>query len=104
MWYQYLWWPAAVVIYYWIYYWISVKNNTDGGNWWIIMLVYSAVCPLWIIVSRITHHMLFDGLLYDSIMVTTFIAAMVVFNQTTLTAHHWTGIVLVVIGLTLIKL
>ena len=111
--YHHLWWIPTIIIYYIIFSWISKKNNDhflDGIVWykqkWIyIAYIYGLVCPFWIIISRISKNILFDGMLYDNIMFIIFAGTMVYLGQgSRFICHQWIGLALVIIGSILMRI
>lgn len=106
---HYIWWVPTVVIWYTIYYFFTVKNNSDVGVWyqskWFWCTWCMGLCPLWAIVSRVSHRIVFDGLLYDCLLVLIFPIAMILYNQATnFTTGNYAGVLMVVVGMILIKL
>lgn len=102
---HYLWWIPASIAYYVVYYWLSVKNHQDPApiwyksKWLWAMLLYGAVCPMWLIVCRISKNLTFDGLLYDIIMFLVFPISMFLLGQTVdFKTNQWVGLGIVVIG------
>lgn len=100
---SYLWIPF-VILYYILFSWLSKQNNQHGGSWILIMYVYGALWPGWIILSRLSKNLLFDGMLYDNIMFLTYALTMIVLGAgTKFTIHQWVGIGLVIVGSVLIR-
>ncbi len=99
MWYHYLWWVPLTIVYYAVYSWLSKQNNEIGGHWLWIAFVFGAICPFWVIVSRISNRLLFDGMLYDNIMFLTYVSTLIFLGaHAKMSIHQWVGIGLVVIG------
>lgn len=104
MWWHYALWVPTVVVYYVGYSWLSKQNNDIGGKWFWFMFAYGAACPLWLIVSRISKNLLFDGVLYDNLMFLTYVGAMIFLGaHARMTAHQWVGLGLVVLGSVLLR-
>jgi len=102
--YHYFWWPLAAIVYYYLYSWMSYKNNVDGGSWFWIMFIFGSLCPLWLIVSRISKNILFDGILYDNIMFLTYVGTMLYLGQGDgFGSCKWLGLTFVVIGSIMLK-
>jgi hypothetical protein len=100
-----IWWVPLVVVYYVVYSWLSKQNNDIGGKWLWMMFVWGAICPMWIIVSRISKNLLFDGMLYDNLMFLTYVGTMMYLgSHAKLAGHQWFGLGLVVFGSVLMRI
>ena len=113
---HYLWWPLCVVLYYIGYSWLS-KINNDAATfceehaipWWKsrelwVMYVFGALCPFWIIVTRISKNLLFDGMLYDNILFLTYAFTMLCLGSgASFTLVNWAGFGLVILGSILLR-
>ena len=73
---HYLWWVPCVILYYSFYGYLSKKSNDVGGAWMWWLFFLGAVCPFWVIVSRISKRLYFDGMLYDVLAFVSFNAAL----------------------------
>jgi len=92
-----IWWVPLVVVYYIVYSWLSKQNNEFGGKWLWIALIWGAICPMWIVVSRLSKNLLFDGMLYDNLMFLTYVCTMIFLGaHARLVIHQWFGLSLVV--------
>ena len=100
------WWIPSVILYYVGYSWLSKLNNDHSHiePWYTskylwAMFVFGLLCPFWLIVSRVSKNLLFDGMLYDNIMLLTYVGTMVILRAgDTFLVHHWIGLAFVVIG------
>jgi hypothetical protein len=102
------WWIPLSIIYYIGYGWLSKINHdhaTTGMEPWYtsrylwIMFAYGALCPFWLIISRVSKNILFDGMLYDNILFTTYIFTMIALGAgEKFTVHQWIGVALVALG------
>lgn len=106
---SYFLWIPVVVLWYFVYYYFSIRNNISDQIWyeckWFWLTLFLGWCPLWAIVSRVSNRIVFDGLLYDSLLVIIFPLSMIVFEQTTtFTVHHYIGMLMIVFGLILLKI
>jgi len=98
----YLWIPAILAINI-----VSAKLSlmNQAGNmmaaWglWIIGAI-----PLWVFVSKYSKNMLFDAMLYDSLMVVSFALAVSYFGGAHLTWVNYLGVILIGVAMILIKL
>ena len=104
---QHAWWVPITIFYYVVYSWLSKWNNdlaSDGTVWYTqfsfwFMFAWGALCPLWLIISRISKNIAFDGMLYDNIMFLTFISTMAFLGAgSKFAAHQWIGVALIVLG------
>jgi len=110
---QHAWWVPLTIFYYFIFSWLSKWNNDhalDGIVWykqlnfWVLFL-WGAFCPLWLIVSRITKNITFDGMLYDNIMFLTFIGTMTMLGAgSKFATHQWIGVALIILGSVLMRI
>jgi len=111
-WHHALWIPC-VIAYYIIYSWLSKMNNgctSEGTLWyqqkWLwYAFIFGALCPFWIIVSRISKNLLFDGMLYDNIMFLTYVVTMAMLGSgCNFKTHQWLGVLIVIIGSILMRI
>jgi len=101
----YLWLIPSVVLYYYFYTLFSYYNNLHGGKWAWITFVYGALCPLWLIASRISKNLMFDGMLYDVTMFLTFVVTMAILGGgNDFSTANWIGVLFFTIGVILMKL
>jgi hypothetical protein len=100
---MYWFWVPLCIAYYAFYAWMSKQQNEQGG-WGIAMLLANALFPLWIIVSRYSKNLLFDGMLYDSLLSVTYVVTLICLGaHSRLTHIQWTGIVLAMAGLVIFR-
>ena len=82
---------------------LSLMNQAGSmmAAWglWIVGAI-----PLWVFVSKYSKNMLFDAMLYDSIMVVSFALAVSYFGAGHLTWINYVGIILIGVAMILIKL
>ena len=107
----YLIWVPAFVLYLFGYSWLSIKNNqpTDlvwyQSKWLWITFFYGALCPIWIIISRMSKNLVFDGMLYDILMILTFSISMIALGRTeSFNKYQWIGMVVVFTGFVLMHM
>jgi hypothetical protein len=114
---HYLWWPVCVVLYYFAYSWLSKINNEStiicdeqGIPWWKsrdlwVMYVFGALCPFWVIVSRISKNLLFDGMLYDNILFLTYAFTLLFLGAgSCFTMINWVGLGFVILGSIMLRI
>jgi len=96
---HYFWWIPTAIVYYIAYSWLSKQNNVYGGKWFWIMFAFGALCPLWLVVSRVSSNLLFDGMLYDNIMFLTYALTMLYLGAAEkMTSYQWIGLIFVIGG------
>jgi len=102
----YLLWVPATFIYYGIYALIANKSNLTHERFWLIAtFICGALCPLWMLVSRYSKDLMFDGLLYDIVILLSYVAAMFyVGRMESFGPLNYFGIFLLVIGMILVKI
>lgn len=100
----YVFWVPCAVVYYVFYSWLAKQNNELGGGWSYAMFIFGALCPFWLIVSKYSRRLLFDGMLYDNVMFLTYVGTMVVLGaHGRLSCWQWVGVSLVVVGSVLMR-
>jgi len=111
---HYIWWIPTVIIYYSIFAYLSKINNDhslinnitwykDQSFW--IMFFYGAFCPLWMIISRISKNILFDGMLYDNILFLAYAFTMIYFGSgSKFSTFQWIGFGLFIVGSILMRI
>ena len=102
---HYLWWVPATIIFYAAFSWISVKSNQEEGlKWPIILYVYGALTPIWVIISKVSNRLLFDGLLYDNLMFLTYAVTIILLGaHAAMGTIQWCGVGLVILGSILMR-
>jgi len=99
-----LWIPIEIVAYA-VYTWLSYKNNLIGGRWLMWMFLFGTICQPWLIASSVSKNLYFDGILYDFIMILTFIVTMAFLGHgKSFSPANWAGIGLAIIAFILIKI
>ena len=97
---HYLWWIPAVIIYFVLYTWISKQNNEFGGKWMLYVFI-AGLWPAWMIISRISKNIIFDGMLYDVLMFMTYTVTMTLLGAgAKFTNLQWIGVGVTVVGFT----
>jgi len=101
----YYWWVPSTFMYYALYHYVSVRSNQTGNMKWVwIGYTIGALCPFWILLARQSKNLLFDGVVYDNMILLSFItvASMMGVGEH-FSAVNWLGICCAVLGLTLMK-
>lgn len=105
----YIWIPLLTVTVV-IQSWLSVQSNQTSGSWFWVNYFYVPVvmliCPLWPLIARSTKNIVFDGMLFDSIMIVGFTFSLAMFSGkiAQFSVTSWVGISLVMFGLFIFKL
>jgi hypothetical protein len=101
------WWIPLTILYYVVFSYLSKLNNDHSDDvdiWWKskylwTMFVFGALCPLWIIVTRVSKNIMFDGMIYDNLMFLTYVFTMVALGAGSgLNSFQWCGVGLMVLG------
>ena len=102
---HYFWWIPSVIVLYFLMGYFSVRSNVDGGKWMIFLAMIQLI-PFWVVVSRVSKNLLFDALLYDSLLAISCIVAIGIFSNTFMNFNWYNiiGIILVIVGLIFVKL
>ena len=84
---------------------LSYRNNVDGGKWLWIMYAFQLIPGVWILVSRFSKNLMFDGVLYDVIMLMAYSVCLGFFTGQfeKFTLTNWVGFILICIGFILLK-
>ena len=102
--YHYLWWIPIVILYYTFYTWVSKNNNEIGGKWFWYTLFAGMFWPGWLVVSKISKNLLFDGMLYDNLLFLTYVMTMIYLGVgDKLLPHQWGGLGLIIFGSILLR-
>lgn len=82
---------------------LSLMNQTGSVSaaWGLWMV---GAIPLWVFVSKFSKNMLFDAMLYDSLMVVSFALAVSYFSGAHLSWINYVGIILIGMAMILIKM
>lgn len=105
----YLWIPLLITTII-IQSWLSVKSNLGNSHWFWVNYFYvpvvMLVCPLWPLIAKHTKNIVFDGMLFDSIMIVGFAFSLAIFSGkiAQFSVTSWAGITLVMLGLFIFKL
>lgn len=62
-------------------------------------------CQWWILVSRVSNNLLFDGMLYDNIMFLTYVFTLLYLGAgDKFVLHQWAGLGMVIAGSVLLRI
>lgn len=105
---HYLWWPLLVVAGHAFLGWLSVQNNARPATKWQVGMWLCSACifaPVWIIVTRVSKNLIFDGMLFDNLLFLSLAATLVCLGAARgFAVHQWAGLGLVVVGAVLMRL
>ena len=106
---HYLWWIPAVFVWYFVYYFLTVKNNVSEVSWWSDKWFWATsamgFCPLWAVVSRISNRLVFDGMLYDTLLVLIYPFAMLAYGKMSdFSLTNYLGAGIVCVGLIMLRI
>lgn len=103
---HYLWWPITVLIFYIFFGYVSHRSNIEDGYLWAIILwIMTTLMPLWLIVSKISRNLVFDGLLYDVLILVGYqIAMLYLGHMKNMSMIQIIGIIITIIGFILIRI
>ena len=98
-------WVPIVFAYYCFYNWMGWQNNQEGSSqFWVYGMMVTGFLQLWVIISRYSTNILFDGMLYDILLFLTFPLSMWYMGETnTFSIQQWIGLIVVVIGFLILK-
>lgn len=103
------WWTIPLFFWY-AAYGIASKINQDAGQdgewswkWFGIMMIFG-LCPLWAIISRYSKNLIYDGMIYDLIILIGVYGGMVLMGAgQNFSTPQWIGTIFVLVGLVIIK-
>lgn len=101
----YISWISLIIVFYIFYTYVSHQNNLHGGKWmWILLLL--GIFPGWVIISRYSKNLMFDGMLYDVIMFLTY-AVFIGFLTGQFLKFNWSqwiGFIMILTGFILMRM
>lgn len=99
-------WVPLLVIHIVVSSYVSCMSNARGTLGWFLATALVGMLPMWALVSKYSHNVSADGLLYDSVVVLAYYPALLYFSGAAVSApwYHWAGFVFVVFGITLTRL
>ena len=100
-----------MVFFYMVSSYLAKLNNDHNDLVWYksyyfwTAFAFGALCPFWVIVSRISKNLLFDGMLYDNLMFLTYVFTMMALGcGAKFGVHQWIGVALVAFGSVLMRI
>ena len=100
---HHVWSVPVCIVFYIIFAWISKNNSEHGGKWFWWTWAWNMV-PLWAIVSKYSKNIMFDGMLYDVILMLTYVFTMIYLGaDESFTTLNRIGIVVVITGFIMMK-
>jgi hypothetical protein len=84
--------------------WVSVKNNAQDSLSWFLLTWAAMALPTWPIISKYSKNILFDSMLFDSILIVGYTLAIAYFSEYRFNHYHVAGIVLYLVAFTIFKI
>ena len=82
---------------------LSIANQ-HGDNRAALGMFLIGLIPLWIITSRFSKNLLFDAMLYDTLVVIAYTVGIVYFGDKALSVANMIGMALIFIGLIFVRI
>lgn len=100
-----IWIPIIFLIYVVFAYLSEKSSGSEGFGRWFLMLALLNAMPMWPLVSKYSKNLLFDGMLYDIVIASGYVAGIIYFTGSfsKLTWINWTGIVVALCGLLMLR-
>jgi hypothetical protein len=83
---QYLWILAVIASSSFAGY-LSYKSNISQDLKWTVYLWALNILPIWAIIARYSKSLIFDGLLYDTLLIVSYTVAVVAFSNKTISLN-----------------
>lgn len=101
----YLIWIFCTILFYSLYAWVSVQNNLYGEKWGILLWFLPFIFPIWPIISKFSKNIVFDGLLFDSLLTLSYTATILYLTNGFIKLQYIQifGIFLIILGIFLMK-
>jgi len=104
MW-KYIFWVPLTLLYNYLMCWVAIKYNNK--DFWLnyFFLTLFGLIPTWALASYFSNNLIFDGLLFDVILVISSVIFFAILGK----AEHfsllnWIGVVTVILGLILARI
>lgn len=99
--FYWVWIPLVFLLYAAVAFTSKWAQDDPGWKWVAVLYVLNAV-GLWPLVAKYSKNLMFDGLLYETIMFLGFYGVLIIIG-TKLTVLQYVGVALVLIGLLMVK-
>jgi len=96
-----IWIPLCIISYIFLAF-ASLKNSQSSGAWFYAVWGQS-ILPLWALVSLKSNNIVFDGLLFDTIMILSYTIAATYFSGHVVSLKFVAGILISILGLFIIR-
>jgi hypothetical protein len=103
----YYFWPISALIFFSAHAYLSYLNNQSGGyKYFFASWIFGAIIPFWPIISRFSKNLMFDGMLYDMIIFTSYSLTFFFLEKhfEKFTAINYTGLMMVIFGMIFLKI
>jgi len=98
------WWVPVLILTTVFYYYCSVWANDTRAIAPMFYMWLIQAFGLWPVVARYSKSLLFDGLLFDGILMVTCVAVLAAYGKTeSFGLWQWSGVAMTIIGLLLVK-
>lgn len=102
--YYLIWMPIAASVYA-LYAWLILQDKAIPNSKWFWLAWIIGALPLWLVTSRWSKNIFFDGMLYDCVMIVSYALATAYFTGklSSLGPVQWSGMVLIIVALWMIR-
>ena len=99
-------WITTLILYMSTYAWLCFQNNLYKTPHWFVLSWLITIIPVWSVVSKYSNNLLFDSLLYDVVMVSTYtlVTAILMKDKLAFTTVNWIGMSVVIVGFIMMKI
>ena len=96
--------PIASAVYA-LYAWLVLQDKAIPNSKWFWLAWVIGALPLWLVTSRWSKNIFFDGMLYDCVMIVSYALATAYFTGkiSSLGTMQWTGMALIIVALWMIR-
>jgi hypothetical protein len=101
----YIWIPIEILLYIGAAF-LSIKIQQDKGWFWFGVNCFTAAIPLWGLIARKSTNIVFDGLLYDVILIVTYSIFLIYLSKdySSMKLMNFVGAGMVMLGLIFFKI
>ena len=99
----YLIWVPILIIFQLIGAYFSNKLNLEHDKKWGIYMYMMGLFPLWTIICRYSNNVVFDAILYDSIVIVTYSLSLIILTKINLNWINYVGLIMIFAGIFLFK-
>lgn len=98
-------WIPIVTLHYILYAWLSKQNNVHKTwKWFWILFLVGSLGQYWPWISKHSKNLLLDGFLFDLIMISSYVGALIYLGEASeFNKIQWTGVAFALLGIILMK-